>query len=104
MLIVFNCIMNQVTGIAGPPVQTPLVYVACGHDEIGLFDVAGGRCHQVLRLSEHLEGGTAVPAALQAAPQPTASDRSAALDEHLRLQQLRNPVPGASGYVSYTTP
>lgn len=79
--------------------QTPLVYISCGHDEIALFDVAAGRCHQVLRLSEHIEGGAAVPAALQGPrAAPDAASRSAALDEHLRLPQLRNPAPGVSGY------
>lgn len=31
----------------GPPQGSPLVYVAAGHGEVGLWDVASGSCLQV---------------------------------------------------------
>lgn len=84
-------------GITGPPVQTPLVYVGCGHDEIGLFDVVQGGCHQVLRRGVQLiDGAGAAGAPVALGGVGRVGDKG--LDEHLRMPQLRNPTPGSTGY------
>ncbi len=68
----------------GPPQRgVPLLYMAAGQSEVGLWDVMDGRCHLVLRTldrAESLLSAPELPAALQPAlPLPAAPAVAAAV-------------------------
>jgi len=84
---------------AGPAAgaQPALVYIAAGHNEIGLWDAAAGRCVQVLRSvpAGELAAGSepGMPAALTPPrPHPRGNPLDvASLARHLRTAELASP-------------
>ncbi|KAK9806003.1 hypothetical protein WJX73_003643 [Symbiochloris irregularis] len=104
----------QALGLRQAP-AAPLLYVAAGAEEVGLWDIAQGRCHQVLQVAgkqDPANPNLPEPAAFQnpvpidpssAAAAPSSSSQQTprlddnALAEHLAVQELVTPpsrVPG----------
>eukprot|EP00873_Tetraselmis_striata_P002336 jgi/Tetstr1/422600/TSEL_013406.t2 len=83
--------------------SAPLVYVAAGGDELGLWDLEHGRCHQVLRVvgvGEPESASAAVPVALgdvHAASEPNSPEMASGLSGRLRTEELAVPPPRATG-------
>ncbi|KAK9817197.1 hypothetical protein WJX72_010933 [[Myrmecia] bisecta] len=89
-------------GVPSAPANCPLVYVAAGPHEVGLWDVEEGKCHQVLRVLQHDNAELVrpeLPAALRKAPNPPAASAldPAALTRHLAIQELQVPQGRATG-------
>lgn len=89
-------------GLAGVGTGAPLVYVAAGPREVGLWDIEEAKCRAVLRCVGREEPESALadlPAALQSPPprHATAAADPAALAAHLAVDDLtvpKLPVPG----------
>ena len=90
----------------------PLVWAAAGEDEIALWDVAGGTCHRVLKVSRRRDGfgcenvadtvaALSMGGGLATAPCPTRrSDWTVGSVHHETLYQiheLKDPSPTADG-------
>ncbi|DBB16182.1 TPA: hypothetical protein ACH3X3_015178 [Trebouxia sp. C0006] len=81
--------------------SSPLVYIAAGRHEVGLWDVEEGKCHQVLRCQP--ENGAVAPDQPPAAlmrPGPTGSPSPldpSALSQHLATQELQAPKVSSAG-------
>ncbi|EIE24687.1 hypothetical protein COCSUDRAFT_258, partial [Coccomyxa subellipsoidea C-169] len=88
-------------GLQESSLATPLVYVAAGPQEIGLYDVEQGKCHQVLRVIGKDEPDSVrseLPYAIRRAqkPLPPAMD-AAGLARHLSVAELQAPPQRPAG-------
>mmetsp|Transcript_37691 Transcript_37691/g.106488 ORF Transcript_37691/g.106488 Transcript_37691/m.106488 type:complete len:308 (+) Transcript_37691:281-1204(+) len=80
--------------------RAPLVYLAAGGDEIGLWDLEQGRCHQVLSMMSCTEseiGPNECPAALSPPSFDPLESLSPDKENRLRTQELGIPPPRTSG-------
>ncbi|KAK9909837.1 hypothetical protein WJX75_008190 [Coccomyxa subellipsoidea] len=88
-------------GLQESSLATPLVYVAAGPQEIGLWDVEQGKCHQVLRVIGKEEPDSVrseIPSAIRRAQKalPPAMD-AAGLARHLSVAELQAPPQRPAG-------